>query len=118
MRTDGAVAVRHSLQGQTKMTDHELLRQDTESGAAPIEQACSACAAGHLHQTVVRSAFWHHDRLVVVDDIPALVCDSCAEQLLDDRTAVRLDLLRGSGFPPEQARGQIQAFVFSLNDGV
>lgn len=97
------------------MIDPSALAQNADPQPSAAEQACGACRTGHLHPDVVRSAFWHRDRLVVVDDIPALVCDSCDEQLLDDRTAVALDLLRGSGFPSEKAKGELQALVFSLN---
>jgi YgiT-type zinc finger domain-containing protein len=65
----------------------------------------------------VRSAFWHDDRLVVVEDIPALVCGACAEQFYDDTTVVGLDLLRGEGFPAEKARGELRVPVFSFGDG-
>lgn len=61
----------------------------------------------------VHSAFWHDERLVVVEGIPALVCRRCGEQFYDDATAIRLDLLRGSGFPVERARRVIEVPVFA-----
>ena len=64
----------------------------------------------------VRSAFFHGDRLVVIEDIPALVCSGCNEQFYDDRTVVVLDLLRGNGFPLEEAREEIRVPVFSFRD--
>ena len=54
--------------------------------------------------------------MVVVEDIPALVCASCNEQFYDDRTVVVLDLLRGDGFPAESARVEIRVPVFSFRD--
>ena len=78
--------------------------------------ACEYCGSSDLRAQFVRSAFWHDERLVVVEDIPALVCEACHEQFYDDMTAVRLDLLRGAGFPPAQARGELHALVFSLHD--
>jgi YgiT-type zinc finger domain-containing protein len=79
-------------------------------------QTCSQCGRGELRQETVRSAFWHDDRLVVVEDIPALVCRSCWEQYFDDSTTVLIDRLRGEGFPPDQARRELRVPVFSLRD--
>jgi YgiT-type zinc finger domain-containing protein len=66
----------------------------------------------------VRSAFFHDDRLVVIEEIPALVCASCNDQFYDDRTVVALDLLRGEGFPSENARSEIRVPVFSFPNAV
>jgi len=79
----------------------------------PIE-SCAQCGSNDLHFRTVRSAFWYEDRLVVVDDIPAMVCEACHEQFYDDGTAVQIDRLRGAGFPPDLAHGEVRALVFSL----
>jgi YgiT-type zinc finger domain-containing protein len=76
---------------------------------------CENCGSSNIHVTRVRSAFWHQDRLVVVEDIPALVCDDCQERFYDDTTIVRLDLLRGDGFPCEKANSELRVPVFSLS---
>ena len=78
--------------------------------------ACTDCGSANVRLTHVRSAFWQDDRLVVVEDIPALVCGACAEQFYDDDTVVGLDLLRSEGFPPERARAELHVPVFSFND--
>lgn len=77
---------------------------------------CPSCGASQTHMARVRSAFWQDDRLVVVEDIPALVCDSCGEQAFDDNAVVVLDLLRGEGFPADEARAEMRVPVFSFND--
>ena len=71
-----------------------------------IGDAAGQRAAGHLHE-----------RLVVVEDIPAFVCANCGERYYDDQTAIGLDLLRGTGFPAECARAVLQVEVFSFGDG-
>ena len=78
--------------------------------------ACTQCGGAKFRNELARSAFWHEDRLVVVEDIPALVCENCREQLYDDQTVVLIDLLRGDGFPPEKAQSQITVPVFSLSE--
>lgn len=75
---------------------------------------CSNCQNLSIRPARVRSAFWHNDRLVVIEDVPALVCDSCGSQFYDDTTVVRMDLLRGEGFPPELAVGELSVPVFSF----
>lgn len=77
---------------------------------------CAHCSSIDVHPSQVRSAFWHDDRLVVVEDVPALVCGSCHEQFYDDQTMVVLDLMRGDGFPPEKARCELRVPVFSFRD--
>ncbi len=78
--------------------------------------ACASCGGAEVHASRVRSAFWHDERLVVVEDIPALVCAACGERFYDDATVIALDLLRGRGFPPERARAELRVGVFSLDD--
>jgi YgiT-type zinc finger domain-containing protein len=78
--------------------------------------ACANCGSANVSLRHVRSAFWQDDRLVVVQDIPALVCGACAEQFYDDATVVELDQLRGQGFPVEQARTELRVPVFSFGD--
>ena len=77
---------------------------------------CSHCGGSDLRTQTIRSAFWDNDRLVVIEDIPAIVCMNCHEQYYDDTTVVLLDLLRGDGFPPEKALREITVPVFSLRD--
>lgn len=87
------------------------------SSADPEPPAgCDACGAAALRESRVRSAFWHEERLVVVEDIPALVCTACGERFYDDATVIALDLLRGEGFPPERARAELRVGVFLLDD--
>jgi YgiT-type zinc finger domain-containing protein len=83
-----------------------------------LSPTCTNCGSADVHMSHVRSAFWQDDRLVVVEDIPALVCGACAEQFYDDTTVVGLDLLRGEGFPAEKARAELRVPVFSFGDRV
>jgi YgiT-type zinc finger domain-containing protein len=87
-----------------------------DSNSDQSSAVCPGCGGSNIGMARVRSAFFHEDRLVVVDDIPALVCASCKEQFYDDQTVVVLDLLRGDGFPEEDAREEILVSVFSFRD--
>ncbi|QWG12058.1 YgiT-type zinc finger protein [Bradyrhizobium sediminis] len=87
-----------------------------ESSGEQPGAVCPGCGGSDIGMAQVRSAFFHEDRLVVVEDIPALVCAGCNEQFYDDRTVVWLDLLRGAGFPTERARDELRVPVFSFRD--
>lgn len=97
------------------MEPSTIVAIDIEVDDQPVAH-CASCGSPNIRMANVRSAFWHNDRLVVVEDIPAVVCDACHEQFYDDRTAVMLDLLRGDGFPAEQAKAELVVPVFSLAD--
>jgi YgiT-type zinc finger domain-containing protein len=84
----------------------------SETGAAP-EARCPRCGAV-LTSATVRTSFWHGDRVAIVEDIPAHVCNSCVEQFYDDDVSDALRLLAEEGFPVEKAARQIQVPVFSL----
>jgi YgiT-type zinc finger domain-containing protein len=84
----------------------------TEQPSAP----CPACESTNTHYACVRSAFWHNDRLVVIEDVPALVCDTCGEQFYDDTAVSLIDRIRGNGFPPEDAVGELRVPVFSCRN--
>ena len=79
-----------------------------------VQETCEACESANLRKELVRSAFWHDDRLVVIEDIPALVCGDCHEQYYDDETVMRIDRMRGEGFPPDQALKELRVPVFSF----
>lgn len=94
----------------------EVTRDVGELPQRQLPDSCEQCGGTDLRGELVRSAFWHEDRLVVVEDIPAAVCGSCHEQFYDDLTVMRIDFLRGDGFPAEKARGELRVPVFTLRD--
>jgi YgiT-type zinc finger domain-containing protein len=66
-----------------------------------IDHECPQCGSTRLRQDLVKSAIWQGERLVVVEGIPALLCEACGERLYDDETVTQLDLLQGDGFPED-----------------
>jgi YgiT-type zinc finger domain-containing protein len=75
---------------------------------------CEMCGAGELAGRRVQTALWEDERLVVVEDVPAMVCTACGERFLSDEVAMQLDALRGTGFPPDGARREMTVPVFRL----
>lgn len=75
---------------------------------------CQVCNRGTLGSAEVNTAIWHGDKLVVVEDVPAFVCNNCGEQYYEDETAMVLDMMRGDGFDPEQAARSMNVPVFGF----
>jgi YgiT-type zinc finger domain-containing protein len=99
----------------------DAVLEESESpspGAGPTAATCTNCGGANVQMRQVRSAFWQEERLVVVEDIPAMVCLTCGERFYDDTTAIVLDLLHGERFPPEKARGEMRVPVFSFADRI
>ena len=75
---------------------------------------CTTCSSGVLAREEVKTAFWDNDGLVVVEGIPALVCEKCGEQYYEDDTAMKLDLMRGAGFSADTAVRSMTVPVFAF----
>ncbi len=62
----------------------------------------------------VKTAIWQGDRVFLVEDIPAFVCDACVEQFYDDKTTDIIRRLTEDGFPGVKSKCEILVPVFSL----
>ncbi len=67
-----------------------------------------------MRPALVKTAIWQDDRLYVVEDIPAQVCDFCMEQYYDEQVTDTLRRLTEEGFPSIRAKREILVPVFSL----
>ena len=67
-----------------------------------------------MRPALVRTAIWHKDRLSVVEDIPAYLCDTCVEQYYDPEATEILRKLTGDGFTGVAAHREILVPVYSL----
>lgn len=74
---------------------------------------CEFCNVGTYEDTV-KMSLWEGERLVVIEGIPARVCERCAEQFYDELTLNRIDVLRGRRFPVSEAKRMIEVAVFDL----
>jgi YgiT-type zinc finger domain-containing protein len=83
-----------------------------ETEGAP-QMLCPRCH-GATVATMVRTAIWRGDALVVVEDIPAQVCQECVEQYYDEDVSDALRTLMERGFPISEAKKELQVPVFSL----
>ncbi len=54
---------------------------------------CPYCHTGRLQRRPMTYIQWHGDNLLVVDRMPAIVCDVCGERAYDDRAVEQLQQL-------------------------
>lgn len=67
-----------------------------------------------MRSAFVKTAIWHNERLFVVEDIPAHVCDSCVEQFYDPMATDILRTWMEEDFASAEATTEILVPVFSL----
>ena len=84
------------------------------TGSEGEHARCLACNSGKLSAAEVKTAIWHGAKLVVVEDVPAFVCDQCGEQYYEDETAMVLDMMRGDGFDASDAIRKMEVPVFGF----
>ncbi len=75
---------------------------------------CQRCGHVHMVPEQISTAFWRDEGLVVIRDIPAMVCASCREEYVDDATALAIDMMRGAGLRADGAVARIEVPVFSF----
>lgn len=69
---------------------------DSSIASTPARQVtCTSCAGGRLRPDRANTALWRGSELIVIENIPALVCQTCGERYFEDETALVLDRMRG-----------------------
>ena len=48
---------------------------------------CTVCHSGVYRQKLVLFSTHRGDRLIVVDDVPALVCETCGDQIFTEKAS-------------------------------
>jgi YgiT-type zinc finger domain-containing protein len=75
---------------------------------------CPRCEQA-MRPATVKTAIWRGERLFVVEDIPAQICDSCMEQFYDEEITDLLRRLTEEGFSSLQPKTEIAVPIFSLD---
>jgi YgiT-type zinc finger domain-containing protein len=73
---------------------------------------CKYCGYD-TREDVIKAAFWMNDELIVVEDVPARVCEGCAEHFLNKETTQQIQKLLKN--PTEEPRRQIRISVYDLS---
>jgi YgiT-type zinc finger domain-containing protein len=77
------------------------------------EEKCEACG----HPTIAKSVhltMWADLGLVVIENVPARVCENCQEQFYDEATGSKILHLSSSGFPRNRMVRELTVPVYSL----
>ena len=83
----------------------------SETSQLPVP--CPHCDQ-EMRSALVKSAIWHNERLFVVEDIPAYVCDSCVEQFYDPAATDILRTWMEEDFVSVEATKELLVPVFSV----
>ena len=87
----------------------------TESANGEESAVCAACGNPTLAKTV-HVTMWTDKGLVVIEDVPARVCDYCEEQYYDEATGTKILALSSGGFAKSRVVREITVPVFSLEE--
>lgn len=71
---------------------------------------CAICE-GAVKEEVIKVELWVEDKLVVIEDVPARVCESCGEKYFSARVSKQIDRLLESDV---KAKRKLEVPVFSL----
>lgn len=77
--------------------------------------ACPFCG-GNTRADVGRMALMIDDRVTVIEDVPARICDGCLEQFYDEHILFKVDQVRGKRFAGAEPRKMIQTPVYAWED--
>ncbi|WP_417728785.1 type II toxin-antitoxin system MqsA family antitoxin [Roseovarius sp.] len=84
--------------------------------AASSAALCGKCKLGELQHKRIETAFWRNGGLVVIRNIPAMVCPTCGEEYVGNETAVGLDRMHGNGFTSHATSDQMIVPVFEYSE--
>ena len=76
-----------------------------------MTKVCNVCKSS-LQNTLTTYTQWIEDRFVVVENVPAWVCEQCGETYFDPEIVDRSQTLIWSGAEPARV---IEADVYDLN---
>jgi YgiT-type zinc finger domain-containing protein len=76
---------------------------------------CEACGNATKPDTVYVT-MWHNGQLVVIEDVPAQICEACHEQYYDEATRAAITRLAENAFPKRRIVREMTVPVYSLED--
>ena len=74
---------------------------------------CPRCG-NPMRSDIVKTVIWVGEKLYMVEDIPAQVCDTFVDQFYDESTTDALRRLTEEKFPHAEAKREVIVPVFSL----
>ncbi|WP_173931762.1 type II toxin-antitoxin system MqsA family antitoxin [Chelativorans sp. Marseille-P2723] len=83
------------------------------NGSSP---QCGSCG-GKLEDKLVDVTMWTGRGLVVIENVPAQVCQDCQEQFYEKDAAMKIQELVSQGFPSSRLVREIKVPIYSLKEG-
>ena len=80
----------------------------------PKPKACETCG-NPTREKDVDVTMWAAGGLVMIENVPARVCNYCQEQYYDEATSQKIIKLASNGFPEHHRVRQMSVSVFSLD---
>lgn len=87
----------------------------TEADASEHPMKCPYCGKS-TYADIGRLTLTVNDRLVLIDDVPALVCKGCMEQFFGEEILSKVERLRGDGLTFAKPREVIEVPVYSWEE--
>ena len=87
--------------------------EEPEAKEVPLQVSCPRCG-GPTRVDTVRTDIWQGDRLIVVEDIPAHVCDRCVEQFYSEPVTDALRRLVQEELESAEPKRETVVPVYSL----
>ena len=88
-----------------------------DESSAEFGDLCGTCGNPTLAKSI-HVTMWTDKGLVVIENVPARVCDHCQEQFYDEMTGSQIVQLASSGFSRSRMVREITVPVFSLTEPV
>jgi len=73
---------------------------------------CKYCGC-ETNKDIIKAALWTNEGLIVIEDIPARLCEGCGEQFFEEEITQRIQQV--ITYPVSKAKRQIRAPVYSLS---
>ena len=93
-------------------TDSRSAAADMESGAF----RCESCGGATVSKAV-DVTMWTAERLVLIENVPAHICQRCEAQYYEEDAGMKIQALVSRGFPAGQKTRELVVPVFTL-DGI
>jgi YgiT-type zinc finger domain-containing protein len=77
--------------------------------------ACPQCGS-ETQSRLGRMTWLEGDQLMLIEDVPVRVCDTCGEEFYDETITYKIDRLRAGLFSADQIKREIRVPVFSWKD--
>jgi YgiT-type zinc finger domain-containing protein len=78
--------------------------------------SCAACD-GRTEARRVSLPLWTFRGLILIEDVPAEVCEECGEQSYDEDTGAAIGRLVHEGYPKSRVHHEISVPVFAMPGG-